>query len=55
MRWYACMIHENRDLAMKDVKILIRAAALASIFEYLSLRPIIPHLCSFSLGISCHA
>ena len=29
MLWYACMIHENRDLVVNDVKMLIRAAAVA--------------------------
>ena len=55
MLWYACMIHENRDLATRDVKMLIRAAAVAFTSENVLLRPIIPHLCSFFLGISCHA
>ena len=55
MLWYACMIHENRDLATRDVKMLIRAAAVAFTSENVSLRPIIPHLCSFSFGILCYA
>ena len=29
MLWYACMIHENRVVAMRDAEMLIGAAAVA--------------------------